>query len=298
MPQDSDNNQDTWFTFETYQRELCRKCKSVEVISGPVFEPQPDKTLNPKAEKGGVFTQSYKVLGKNGIAVPTHLYKIIKCNLGDGNSYASAFLFKNGPSKDNQQRLQDFAIPLSELSGKTGLQFNLNSPGSLVEYDFPTLSSLKEDYDKQVLYPRLFRASSYDSLSDELRKVRAHKITETSPVLSNKVEELLLSKQEPYEKLGACDRVSKYLWIRKDLAGNGLVTQQTKDEVDRRIHQNLEMCTDPKKLQKIEKTLERSKDNRDTKNDSLLRRVKSMFVEVAQKQEQPPKEPPKSAEAA
>jgi len=38
IPQDGDNNGDTWLTFETYQRELTSKCRSVEIISGPVFE--------------------------------------------------------------------------------------------------------------------------------------------------------------------------------------------------------------------------------------------------------------------
>lgn len=146
------------------------------MINGPIFEPEPDKELNPKGDKDGVFNQSYKVLGKDGVAVPTHLFKIIKCNVGDNHSYASAFIFKNKPSNDNSLRLRDFEIPLEDLTIKTGLVFNLKNSQSLLDYDYGTLFTVKEEYDKEILYPKLFRSSSYDSASDELRKIRAHKI--------------------------------------------------------------------------------------------------------------------------
>ena len=70
------------------------------------------------------------MIKENGIIVPRHLYKIIKCNTKSG-SYASAFKFKNYQSPENQLQKQedtpfkDFKINFEELENRTGLLFNL-----------------------------------------------------------------------------------------------------------------------------------------------------------------------------
>lgn len=188
VPQNGDNNADTWLTFETYQRELTERCRSVEVISGPVFEPTKEIGVDPKDPNLKAYYVEYKVLGRDGVAVPNHLYKLIKCNMGNEVSYASAFEFPNRASNDNNKKLLDFEVPIDELERRTGLTFNLKFPKSLVDYDFSVLSMRKEDYDKQSLYPRILNATRYDSITGELRKLKAHKIKEQDLLLRAKIE--------------------------------------------------------------------------------------------------------------
>lgn len=160
--------------------------------------------------------------------MPTHLYKIIKCNMGDSLSYASAFEFVNKRSFDNKKKLSDFEIPLEELEKRTGLTFNLKFPKSLIDYDYSTLSMTKEDYDKQILYPRVFEATNYNQASSELRKLKSHKIA-ADPLILAKVEELTVHNPEFLDKkLNACDRVSKGLWIKGDLTRNGYLSDGIK----------------------------------------------------------------------
>ncbi len=76
-------------TFETYQRELTKKCQSVEVIIDPVFEPR--EVMDPNNPNLKIYLVEYSMLGMDGIAVSNNLYKLIMCNTEEGMFYGSAF---------------------------------------------------------------------------------------------------------------------------------------------------------------------------------------------------------------
>ena len=58
-------------------------------------------------EHPDIYYNQQRVLRQNGIVVPPHLYKIIKCNTKDGYAYASAYQFENGEAKFSNK------VPLS-----------------------------------------------------------------------------------------------------------------------------------------------------------------------------------------
>lgn len=80
IPQSKDNKLDTWNTFEAYQRELTKKCDSVDIISGPMFGHENDESPDSQWK---IYDVSFNRLGKEGPAIPPKLYKIIRCKKGD-----------------------------------------------------------------------------------------------------------------------------------------------------------------------------------------------------------------------
>jgi hypothetical protein len=121
--------------------------------------------------------------------------------------------------------LLDFEIPINELEKRTGLTFNLKFPKSLIDYDYQVLSMRKEDYNRSSLEPKVLRGESYSEISSYLRKMKMHKINPPNPLVLAKIEELTISNPELFKKNStACDRVSKLLWIKKDLRYNGYLS--------------------------------------------------------------------------
>lgn len=96
-----------WNSFEEYQRSLTKRCKDVEIISGPLFS-----TNEPNKEEMEIYRTGYQTKGKYGAAVPTALYKIIKCSKQEA-SYVSAFRFNEEAASDSTKALSSFEVPLS-----------------------------------------------------------------------------------------------------------------------------------------------------------------------------------------
>lgn len=140
VPQDFDNNGDFWNRTEIYCRDLTKKFSDVRVISGPLWLPLDDtkqdlvrsheifssqsKVLqNGKPQKPHKIV-AYPVIGKNEVAVPTHLYKVILAEDKDlEKALISAFIVPNEPI-DKDKTLRDFQVTLRDLEKRVGFRFH------------------------------------------------------------------------------------------------------------------------------------------------------------------------------
>ena len=140
VPQDFDNNGDFWNRTEIYCRDLTKKFSDVRVISGPVWLPL-DKEKQEKfesIESAGSETKvlqngrprkpykmiAYPIIGKNEVAVPTHLYKVILAEDKElEKPIMSAFIVPNKPI-DKDKNLKDFQVPLGDLERMVGYRFH------------------------------------------------------------------------------------------------------------------------------------------------------------------------------
>jgi endonuclease G len=78
-PQNPQFNRNYWKRFEKEIRVCAHSNELLEVFTGGVFVP--------KTEQDGKMRVSYEVIGKSGIAVPTHYFKVIYVN-GAATNYA------------------------------------------------------------------------------------------------------------------------------------------------------------------------------------------------------------------
>uniref|UniRef100_A0A8V5G8D2 Uncharacterized protein n=1 Tax=Melopsittacus undulatus TaxID=13146 RepID=A0A8V5G8D2_MELUD len=69
VPQNYENNAGFWNRMEMYCRELTERFEDVWVVSGPLTLPQ--------TNDDGKKSVTYQVIGKDDVAVPSHLYKVI-----------------------------------------------------------------------------------------------------------------------------------------------------------------------------------------------------------------------------
>ncbi|XP_060679444.1 nuclease EXOG, mitochondrial-like [Hemiscyllium ocellatum] len=117
VPQNYENNAGFWNRLEMYCRELTQRYENVWVISGPL-------TL-PVTGTDGKKSVSYQVIGKNEVAVPTHLYKIILIQKGKGPSELlalGAFVVPNSPIGFDHQ-LSEYQLDLQDLERMSGITF-------------------------------------------------------------------------------------------------------------------------------------------------------------------------------
>ncbi|XP_020369310.1 nuclease EXOG, mitochondrial [Rhincodon typus] len=129
VPQNFENNAGFWNRLEMYCRELTQRYENVWVISGPL-------TL-PLTRADGKKTVTYQVIGKNEVAVPTHLYKIILVQKGKAPSELlalGAFVVPNSPIGFDHQ-LSEYQIDLQDLEKMSGVTF------------FPALDKTKQCHD-------------------------------------------------------------------------------------------------------------------------------------------------------
>ena len=153
VPQDSSNNGSDWLRLERFARALPgRALPDVYVVSGPLFLPE-GALEEAKAEWGGagtaktveaalpkaanaapqtkkkvnppkkVRTVSYPVIGETGVAVPTHLFKVLLAVDAQGvPRRLGAFVMANAPAMD-MPALESFVVPLEFVERHSGLQF-------------------------------------------------------------------------------------------------------------------------------------------------------------------------------
>lgn len=122
VPQNYENNAGFWNRLEMYCRDLTKRFQDVWIVSGPLVLPEegPD----------GKKMVSYQVIGKDDVAVPTHLFKVVLVgskNSRDNESASSslavgAFVVPNQPIGFDRP-LKDFEVSLSELEKVSGLRF-------------------------------------------------------------------------------------------------------------------------------------------------------------------------------
>ncbi|XP_038652392.1 nuclease EXOG, mitochondrial-like [Scyliorhinus canicula] len=117
VPQNYENNAGFWNRLEMYCRELTHRYENVWVISGPL-------TL-PRSGTDGKKTVSYQVIGKNEVAVPTHLYKVILAQKSSAPSALmalGAFVVPNKPIGFDHQ-LPEYQVDLRDLEKMSGITF-------------------------------------------------------------------------------------------------------------------------------------------------------------------------------
>lgn len=137
-PQDGVLNKGFWSSFESWVRYLVNKYDVVEVITGPVYAPIFDKSLNKWAYHFDI-TGTYP----RHICVPTHFFKIIKARKSasvrkggesdDALVAVGAFLIENS-SIDKQMPISNFAVRIEDVEVVTGIRFfddSLNAPARL-----------------------------------------------------------------------------------------------------------------------------------------------------------------------
>ncbi|KAK2818461.1 nuclease [Arthroderma sp. PD_2] len=112
-------NRDYWAHFEDFCRRLTQKYPSVRIVTGPLYLPKRDPT-------DGKWRVSYEVIGNPpNVAVPTHFYKVIFAEDGNGENgkvSLGAFVLPNAKIP-NEKRLQDFEVPLEAIERASGLEF-------------------------------------------------------------------------------------------------------------------------------------------------------------------------------
>ncbi|XP_072781402.1 nuclease EXOG, mitochondrial isoform X1 [Taeniopygia guttata] len=117
VPQNYENNAGFWNRMEMYCRELTERFEDVWVVSGPLTLPQTDGD--------GKKSVTYQVIGKDEVAVPSHLYKVILARRSRTSSeplVLGAFVVPNNPIGFSHQ-LTDFQVSLEDLERMSGLVF-------------------------------------------------------------------------------------------------------------------------------------------------------------------------------
>lgn len=116
VPQNYENNAGFWNRLEMYCRELTQSFSHVWIVSGPL--------LLPRTLENGSRTVCYQLIGKDDVAVPTHLYKVILAqNDSSPDSLAlGAFVVPNAPI-GFERPLTEFQVSLSDLERMSGLTF-------------------------------------------------------------------------------------------------------------------------------------------------------------------------------
>ncbi|XP_077159749.1 nuclease EXOG, mitochondrial [Paroedura picta] len=117
VPQNYENNAGFWNRMEMYCRELTARFEDVWIVSGPLTLPQ--------IEDGGKRRVTYQVIGKDDVAVPSHLYKVILARRSAASPdllALGAFVVPNNPIGFDRQ-LPEFQVGLEELEKMSGLVF-------------------------------------------------------------------------------------------------------------------------------------------------------------------------------
>ncbi|XP_043833099.1 nuclease EXOG, mitochondrial [Dromiciops gliroides] len=117
VPQNFDNNAGYWNRMEMYCRELTERFEDVWVVSGPLTLPQ--------TGEDGKKRVTYEVIGKDNVAVPSHLYKVILARRSPSSPeplVLAAFVVPNDAIGFRPQ-LIEFQVSLHDLEKMTGMVF-------------------------------------------------------------------------------------------------------------------------------------------------------------------------------
>ncbi|XP_071478777.1 nuclease EXOG, mitochondrial-like [Diadema antillarum] len=162
LPQDIDNNMNFWNLMEIYCRDLTTTFSEVRVISGPLMVPN-------VTEDGKKYVK-YEVIGNNLVAVPTHLYKVITVEPGNGSETigVGAFIVPNEAIDSKQRGLKEFQVSLEALEKAAGITFLPNLTRSAAVVDLCSLDSCrlksKDELDRFFIGKRIANATTLDRL--------------------------------------------------------------------------------------------------------------------------------------
>ncbi|XP_056119603.1 nuclease EXOG, mitochondrial-like [Rhinichthys klamathensis goyatoka] len=166
VPQNYENNAGFWNRLEMYCRDLTQRFSDVWLVSGPLMLPQ--------VREDGHKSVSYQLIGKDDVAVPTHLFKIVLAqkDLSPDSLALGAFVVPNSPI-GFERPLTDFQVSLTDLQRMSGLSFfpaleRLEEPRNLCEVDSCRLM----DFTQFSLYISGRKVTSARTLS-RLEKIMA-----------------------------------------------------------------------------------------------------------------------------
>ena len=136
VPQEMSNNGSDWLRLERFAKGLTKSHRDVWVVSGPLFLPSEPPDVD--HDGGGSLATpgsgaparrrrvTFDVIGEHGVAVPTHLFKVIlaegRLDGSDDGPRLSAFVLPNGPLRGHPD-LDEFVRPLAEVEAASGLLF-------------------------------------------------------------------------------------------------------------------------------------------------------------------------------
>ncbi|XP_075444024.1 nuclease EXOG, mitochondrial isoform X1 [Ascaphus truei] len=117
VPQNYENNAGFWNRFEMYCRELTKRFNDVWVVTGPL--------ALPLLQEDGKKRVTYQVIGKDDVAVPSHLYKVVLARRSKVSAeplVIGAFAVPNVPISFDHQ-LPEYQVQLEDLEKMSGLVF-------------------------------------------------------------------------------------------------------------------------------------------------------------------------------
>jgi len=114
-PQCPKLNRGYWARFEKHVRDLTKDYKNVYVVSGPLYLPT--------IEENGKRFVKYQVIGQNDIAVPTHFFKVITIEDGQGRKETRAYILPNESIRENTP-LDSFRTTIQKVEKAGGLIFS------------------------------------------------------------------------------------------------------------------------------------------------------------------------------
>ncbi|KAM9387894.1 nuclease EXOG, mitochondrial [Phaethornis superciliosus] len=117
VPQNYENNAGFWNRMEMYCRELTERFEDVWIVSGPLTLPQ--------TNEDGKKSVTYQVIGKDDVAVPSHLYKVIlarRTRTSTEPLVLGAFVVPNNPIGFSHH-LTEFQVNIEDLEKMSGLVF-------------------------------------------------------------------------------------------------------------------------------------------------------------------------------
>jgi endonuclease G len=120
-PQTPNLNRRMWEQLESQVRSLAQAHGRIWIFTGSLF----------LGENGGPATPENQI-GANHVAVPTHFYKVILCNHGNGNYEMFAFLMPNQREMLSGTP-RDFIVSVDRIEQLTGLDFFSALPDELEE---------------------------------------------------------------------------------------------------------------------------------------------------------------------
>ena len=123
IPQDGVSNGCSWFYVESLVRKTAKKNPQTWALSGPVFKPKYNAETGEKEI-------AYKLVGKNDVAVPTHLFKVIVSENSKGKLLAQSFIVPNSPCDEAPEA---YRVPMAEVERLTGLEIFKNLKGTKMD---------------------------------------------------------------------------------------------------------------------------------------------------------------------
>ncbi|XP_042566225.1 nuclease EXOG, mitochondrial [Clupea harengus] len=201
VPQNYENNAGFWNRLEMYCRDLTKRFEDVWVVSGPL--------VLPEVGDDGKKTASYQLIGKDDVAVPTHLFKVILARRTPSSDTLAlgAFVVPNHPIGFDHS-LAEYGVSLSDLERMSGLSFFPEvdptlTLGNLCELDSCHLMDFKE-FTLYITGRKVGGARSSEKLEKTMAELKEMGIVPDDYLLKlyQRKKEELRQKETPEGKMG------------------------------------------------------------------------------------------------